>query len=228
MIRVIDLETTGLPPEADVVEAAFLDVDEIKLAPKASDFAGHAFLVKTLRPVTPEARAAHHLTDVEISHGSGWSEVHGILAEGSIFCAHNADFEMAFFNPPSSRWIDTYKCALRLWPDAPRHTNQVLRYFLDGCDPGKFGMPPHRALPDCRVTARILLRCLEASSVEQLVAWSNEPPLLPRVPMGKHRTKLWADVPTDYLEWVLRSEFEPAVAHTARVELQRRRGTARV
>jgi exodeoxyribonuclease X len=139
------------------------------------------------------------------------------------FCAHNADFEMAFFNPEGSSWIDTYKCALRLWPDAPRHTNSVLRYFLEGCDPGKLGMPPHRALPDCHVTALILIKCLSMAGVDQLVAWSLEPPLLPRVPMGVHRTKSWAEVPTDYLLWITRqADFDPAIAHTTRVELKKR------
>jgi len=223
MIRVIDFETTGIPPDADVIEAAFLDVDEIKLAPKSSDFAGHAFVVKTIRPVTPEARAAHHITDVEISHGSRWSEVRGILSDGSIFCAHNANFEKAFFNPEGSRWIDTYKCALRLFPDAPKHTNQVLRYFLFDCDPGAAGMPPHRALPDCHVTARILIKCLESASIDQLIAWSAEPPLLPRVPMGKHFGKPWSEVPTDYLEWASRQDFDAGMAHTVKIHLMKRR-----
>jgi len=223
MIRIIDFETTGIPPEADVVEAAFLDIDEIRREPIASDFAGHAFIVKAARQVTPEARAAHHITDVEISRGSNWQEIKAILSKGSIFCAHNADFEKAFFNPNGSRWIDTYKCALRLWPEAPRHTNQVLRYFLDGCDPGKFGMPPHRALPDCRVTALVLIKALSLATVEQLIAWSADPPLLPRVPMGKHFGKPWSEVPTDYLEWATRQDFDSAVAHTVRIELQKRK-----
>src|SRR3972149_10195266 len=141
-----------------------------------------------------------------------------------VFCAHNADFEKSFFNPEGSRWIDTYKCALRLWPDAPKHTNQVLRYFLDGCDPGRLGMPPHRALPDCHVTALILIKCLELEDMEQLLAWSDAPPLLPRVPMGKHFGKPWSEVPTDYLEWATKQSFDAGVAHTVRVELKRRIG----
>jgi exodeoxyribonuclease X len=222
MIRVIDLETTGLPPDADVVEAAFLDVDEVKMEPSASDFAGHAFLVKASRPVTPEARASHHITDMEISRGSKWDEIRSILSKGSIFCAHNADFERAFFDPTDVRWIDTYKCALRLWPDAPKHNNQVLRYWLDGCDPGRAGMPPHRALPDCHVTSRILIKCLELAEIDQLIAWSNEPPLLPRVPMGKHFGKPWSEVPTDYLEWATQQSFDAGIAHTVKTELKRR------
>jgi exodeoxyribonuclease X len=220
MIRVIDFETTGLPPDADVVEAAHVDVDIFSGVTPWID----SWVVSSARPVTPEARAAHHITDKEISNGKGWGFVRSLLMDGSnIYCAHNADFEKSFFNPEGSRWIDTYKCALRLWPEAPRHTNSVLRYFLEGCDPGEAGMPPHRALPDCHVTARILIKALSLATVEQLIAWSDEPPLLPRVPMGKHFGKPWSEVPTDYLEWATRQDFDGGVAHTVRVELAKRR-----
>jgi exodeoxyribonuclease X len=220
MIRVIDFETTGLPPEADVVEAAYVDV----VNGGVIDGTGWSEVVCSLRPVSIEARAAHHISDAEIEYGIPWADAMKSISIGAfVFCAHNADFEKFFFNPEGSRWIDTYKCALRLWPESPKHTNSVLRYFLEGCDPGELGMPPHRALPDCHVTARILIKALSLASVEQLIAWSEEPPLLPRVPMGKHFGKPWSEVPTDYLEWATRQDFDRGVAHTVRVELAKRR-----
>jgi exodeoxyribonuclease X len=222
MIRVIDFETTGLPPEADVVEAAFVDARGLDGAVTAA----WSSIVASSRAITPEARAAHHITDKEISAGIEWMHATAMIMSPypeNLYCAHNADFEKAFFNPEGSRWIDTYKCALRLFPEAPKHTNSVLRYFIPGCDPGPQGMPPHRALPDCYVTAAILARCLEGTRIDQLIAWSLEPPLLPRVPMGKHFGKSWSEVPTDYLEWATRQDFDAGVAHTVRVELAKRR-----
>ena len=222
MIRVIDFETTGLPPEADVVEAAYLDV----VNGGVIDGPGWSEVVCSLRPVSVEARAAHHISDKEIGAGIEWMHATAMIMSPypeNLYCAHNADFEKSFFNPPGSRWIDTYKCALRLWPDSPRHTNSVLRYFIEGCDPGEAGMPPHRALPDCHVTARILIKALSLATVEQLIAWSDEPPLLPKVPMGKHFGKPWSEVPTDYLEWATRQDFDGGVAHTVRVELAKRK-----
>ena len=222
MIRVIVFETTGLPPDADVVETGIVSFDEADMEVMHS---GVSFFVRSDRPVAVTARAAHHITDEEIKSGSEWDKVKEALMSGSpMYCAHNADFEKQFFNPEGSKWIDTYKCALRLWPEAPKHTNQVLRYYLDGCDPGEAGMPPHRALPDCRVTALVLIKCLEASTLDVLLAWSAEPPLLPRVPMGKHFGKRWSEVPTDYLEWATKQSFDAGVAHTVRVELKRRIG----
>ena len=219
IFRVIDFETTNFPPDAQVIEAAYIDVTAIGFVIKP----GWSSLVKPSLPINIEARAVHHISDKDAAKGISWEEASSKLADGAdFFVAHNADFEKVFFDWYGLQWIDTYKCALRLWPEAPRHSNQVLRYYLDRCDPGKAGMPPHRALPDCRVTALVLARCLALASIDQLEAWSAESPLLPRVPMGKHFKKTWAEVPTDYLMWVLRSGFEPAVMHTAGVEVARR------
>lgn len=220
MLRVIDLETTGAPPEADVVEAAFVNVKQVEEAWQEVG-EGQTF-VRAERPVEVEARAAHHIADQEIARGADWRVVGVRLKAGAdALVAHNAAFERAFIDDDVP-WICTYKAALRLWPDAPRHSNQVLRYYLD-CDPGEAGMPPHRALPDCKVTARILMRCLERASVEELIEWSSEPALLPRIPFGKHRGSKWSEVPFGYLSWASRQDFDEDVAHCIRTELDRRK-----
>lgn len=220
IFRVLDFETTGLPPDAQVIEAAYVDVTGAGRVLRP----GWSALVKPTIPINVEARAVHHISDTDAAKGVSWEEASGRLERGAdVFVSHNVDFERVFFDWCGARWIDTYRCALRLWPEAPRHSNQVLRYYLNGCDPGKVGMPPHRALPDCRVTALVLARCLVLADVAQLEVWTAEPPLLSRVPMGLHRTKRWSAVPTDYLLWVLRSKFEPAVRHTALVEVERRK-----
>ena len=46
--------------------------------------------------------------------------------------------------------------ALRVWPEAPRHSNQVLRYWRGMRLDHARAMPPHRAGPDAWVTAHIL------------------------------------------------------------------------
>ena len=229
-MRVIDFETTGIPPDAEVVEAAYLDVmPSPTLGPGLTvlygiEEPGWSSLVVPNMAIPAEARAVHHIPDREIeSLGIAWPDVMKFIVHEGLYVAHSADFEKGFFNPEGSRWIDTYKCALRLWPEAPRYGNQVLRYWLENCDPGGLGMPPHRALPDCYVTAFILLNCMMRKNVEQLLAWSDEPPLLPKVPMGKHRGKKWSEVPRDYLEWATKQDFDEGVAYAVKLELARRR-----
>lgn len=242
-IRVIDFETTGQPPEAEVVEAAYQDV--ILTPPEAietlnrievgneqwpDDLMGSSWasLVRNENwPVSIEARAAHHISDVEINErGISWDEARVALVAGSpdLYCAHNANFEREFFDAEGLRWLDTLKIAYRLFEDAPSFSNQGLRYFLEQCDPGQAGMPPHRALPDCVVTARILVRCLRAAPLATLLRFSEEPAMPPTIRFGKHRGKKWCDAPADYLRWMLRQDFDDDVKHCARTELARRPG----
>ena len=49
------------------------------------------------------------------------------------------------------------------------------------------GLPAHRAGPDAYVTAHHLRDMLNEATVEQLLEWSREPGLLPRVPAGPAR-----------------------------------------
>jgi exodeoxyribonuclease X len=37
---------------------------------------------------------------------------------------------------------------------------------------------------------------------------SNSPILIARMPFGKHKGMLFKEVPTDYLEWLLRTELD--------------------
>ena len=79
--------------------------------------------------------------------------------------------------------ICTYKAAIRVWPEAPGHSNQALRYWLKPRDfRSEFASPVHRAQPDAFVTSLILCELLRVATVDDLIAWTDEPVLLPTVP----------------------------------------------
>lgn len=232
LIRVIDFETTDIPPDASVCEAAYVDVlaEPPRLAGRPYKN-GWQTLVRTETPMSLTALATHHIPeDVVRTSGIPWNSAKATLmgigtSDGvpDIFAAHNAEFEKAFFNPPDSKWIDTYKVALHLWPDSPSHGNQVLRYYLD-LEVGEGASPPHRALPDAWVTAHILIKALEHidSSVEKLVAWSSEPPYLLKMPFGKYAGQRFDEIPEDYLSWILRQkDIDEGVMAAAQREISR-------
>lgn len=141
------------------------------------------------------------------------------MEPGDVFAAHNAQFEQAFFGGGDHRWICTMKCAKHLFPEAPSHSNQCLRYWLDvekQLDPER-AMPPHRAGPDTYVTAHILARMVFARSVDQLIELTGAPVTLHKVTFGKHRGLLWRDLPSDYLSWIaFKSDLGPDEKHTAK------------
>ncbi|WP_422366375.1 exonuclease domain-containing protein [Pelagibius sp.] len=216
IIRVIDFETTGLPPDASVCEAAAVDLvgDPPEVGPCSQT------LVQPTTEMTLEALATHHITAEQARTGMTWDDARAALEDGhpDVFVAHNADFEKAFFDPEGAIWVDTYKVALRLWPDAPRHTNQVLRYAL-GLNLDERAMPPHRALPDAWVTAHILLEALRIATLQDMVRWTQEPSYLTKLTFGKHRGQKYSDVPRDYLQWLSRQDMDPGVIAAAKREL---------
>lgn len=232
MIRVVDVETTGMSvgEGAEVIELGWWDLGEERCF--GQRFYGSA------RPCPPEVRAVHHIHPAEYE-GHPLFEPHveaaALIRAGILYvAAHNAEYEQQFMDPAFSeaglRWVCTYKSALRLWPEAPHHGNQSLMYWL-GLDTElteTMRHPPHRALPDAYVTAAILGRLLCHVGIDQMIQWSLEPRLLPTCPIGKFRGKKWAEVDHGFLDWMLRqADMEADLKWNARRELDRRR-TARL
>lgn len=199
VIRAIDFESTGIPSETDkhaIVEIGWCDLEDGAVS------LPDAVLCDPGRPIPHEAMAVHHITDDDVKGATGSLAV---LGRPDYFAAHFADFERQFF-PTTIPFIDTYKVALRLWPDASSHSLQFLRYHLGLIAPAHVAMPPHRAAPDAYLCAVLLQRIMLTEgdhTLEAMVRWSSGPALLPRVNFGKHKGADWDDVPTSYLNWML-------------------------
>jgi exodeoxyribonuclease X len=222
IIRVIDFETTGMPPDAAVCEIGWCDLvlgdGPTMITPV------QAMFVNPNRPMPIEAMAVHHIRDWDVANAPPITDGFMRIADGAdVFAAHNAVFERSFFSGNEMPWICTYRCGLRAWPESPVHSNQGLRYFLT-LDLGEEAMPPHRAGPDAYVTAHILRALLGVQPSDVLIKWTSEPALLVKCGFGKHRGQKWAEVPSDYLEWLLRQrDMGEDIHHTARHHLRQRR-----
>jgi exodeoxyribonuclease X len=213
IFRVIDIETTGLSPPAEVIEIGRVDVTEndgtLRIEPPMSR------LYKPLHGIPPETMAIHHITPADFNEYTPvCTEERLSMAvwggtKPDLLVAHNCAFERKFIGDTITRnlpWICTFKVALRVWPEAPRHTNQVLRYWKAITLDRTLAMPPHRAGPDAWVTAHILVELLKAASISDMVSWTAQPPLYPTIPIGRYRGRPWSEAPTDYLEWLGRLE----------------------
>lgn len=245
-ITVLDTETADF--DGGVCEIAGVQIRESAGVWVIDEW--HHSLCDPCRPISVEAMAVHHITDDMVSGLSTVDEVMwpaGIYGSPSTPCAHNAEFDQGVLpsvmrarnligspqylvdgTQPSVDWIDTYRCAMHLWPDAPRYGNQVLRYWL-GLDvsdmPEEAGGIVHRALYDTWCTAKMLLRMLETHTPEKLVELSGRPVDLSSRLMGfgKHGKLRWAECPRDYLRWIVdKSDIDnPDQLHTARLLLGR-------
>lgn len=245
-IVVVDLETTGFDPAVDrPVEIGWCRLSappnlfgvpnwmQVTVGTAAS------LLLEPQRPIPPESSAIHHLIAADLENAMDWQrglELFATIA-GRVraLAAHSAKFERQWLTAAvlgrEVPWICTWKCALRAFPDAPGHGNQVLRYWLAAGWPDfdrARAMPAHRAGPDAYATAFLLREMLLRYQLEELLRWSEEPAVLIRVPFGKrpedggNRGRRWSEVEDEFLEWTLVRDFSDDILHTVRLEIERR------
>lgn len=186
--------------------------------------------------IPPEASAVHHLVDDDVAdEGPADVVVTDIIRDTErepnvVHVAHNSSYDATVIGhvvETGAPWLCTYRLARHLMPDAPGHSNQVLRYWLGLDVPHAEGKPAHRALADAHVTARLLAHLLMlehgCETVDELIALANSPvELRGKLGFGKHAEKTWDEVPTDYLNWMASKDFESDTMHTVRCQLKRR------
>lgn len=232
---VIDTETTGMDPDKDrAIEIAAVWNDGTY---------GHSLINPGDRKISFGAMATHHITPNMVDDAPDrLAAPHdiGLRPDDApdVLVFHHAAFDRGFL-PEWTReipWVCTYRCALHLCPDAESHKNGALWYEL-GLDhemPAEAGNMPHRALFDALMTADLLRWMLDHAPVEDVieggdveamrVLWrlSREPALLKTCTFGKNKGLAWADIPSDFMRWVLKQDFDEDVRHTCRHWLDQR------
>lgn len=233
IIRVVDFETDGQEPPAAVIEVGYCDLvqtgDDWGLMP------GPSALHYGPERLDPVARSIHHISPVDLAGKEPFDPTaflaDAIDSDAIIIAAHAWSLAEGRWLVPEAmgvlRPLCTYKAALRVWPDAPSHSNGALRYWLE--DQGlikpqdALTKPAHRAGPDAYVTAWLLKALLERATAREMVAWTKEPALLPKCPLGKFRGKSWSEVDGGFLGWMLKqADMESDLKWNASRELDRR------
>jgi exodeoxyribonuclease X len=253
----VDFETTGKEAaEAFAIEAALASPDD-----GAYGWESFIALPEGMN-IPPETSAVHHIIDEDLAGAPDWDTVvdglWGAVSLGGelepqdvVMVAHNAEYEQAVLAGTifdRAVWVCTFKCALVIWPQAPSHSNEGLRYWLRMGGGRKGKQASHSALHDCKVTAGIFnqlygqfhARLVQAGRVpesfeavqtpevqwaiiEEMARVSREIAVLPTCPIGKERGKKWEDIDGGFLSWCLRqSDMREDVKHAAREELNRR------
>jgi exodeoxyribonuclease X len=231
LLRVIDIETTGMEPPAEIIELGRVDV--VSQGDGWRIDRPMARLYRPLHGIPPETMAVHHITEDDFNADTPVCTDERLRlavwggAKPDILVAHNCDFERQFIPETATDalpWICTLKVALHVWPEAPKHSNQVLRYWRGLKLDAALAMPPHRAGPDAWVTAHLLTELLKDASVEQMIEWTKQPKRMPTIPFGKHRGSAWPDVPIDYLKWMVgQIDMDPDAIWNAQQEIERRK-----
>lgn len=180
--------------------------------------------------MSADMMAVHHILDAHVKDAPFWKEIAASVLRPAgrvdALAAHRAAFEQRYCTPRftgGTSWICTWKCAMRVWPELPRFSNQMLRYqrMPEGLV-HEIGLPAHRAMPDAYVSAYHLRDLLNEVPFEQLLSWSGEPGLLPRVPSGPDRGKGWDRLDEDAL-MTFAGDRDADIRFSAQTELARRR-----
>lgn len=223
IIRVIDLETTGLTTDEGICELAAVDIHAGRICVPIS------YLINPGRKIPAEVSAIHHITDDMVASApmfkTAWQSL-PVQDRVAVYAAHNAAYDRRYIGPEMTGgkpWICTMKCAKKAWPDAPKYGNQVLRYWLELKLQNDYANMSHRAGPDAYVTAHILTRLLREHKVAQLIEWTGAAAEFPVCPIGKHKGQSWETVPMDFLAWMVRQEgMEPDLKARAQRALNER------
>jgi len=223
---IIDCEATGPDPALDrLVEAA-----AVRLTPDGQISLICDTLIDPGVPIPATASAIHHITDADVAGATTPAVARARFQNlGPVFAAHSPQLDAALLDLADRVWVCTYRLSLHLWPDAPAHGNQVLRYWLDLNPTLPNNLHPHRAASDALVTAYLLKRELallrerhpEIKTVAQLVQFAESPVELTYIPFRSHRGMKWADADESFLEWVLSRDFSRDIHYTARRCLDR-------
>ena len=187
---VVDLETTGLGPGAEITEIGAVRVRDGAVVDEFSS------LVKPSRPIPPFITSLTGITPAMVSDADPigavlecFMEWSGLGAQDSpVLVAHNASFDVGFLRRaaracarpwPRVRVVDTLALA-RLALPRPLVRNHklgtVASYF------GTATVPEHRALGDARATAEVLLGFIDllagagATDIEDLIVLTDQAP----------------------------------------------------
>jgi exodeoxyribonuclease X len=228
LIRVVDVESTGIDDPAEIVEVGWTDV---RLFPEGwvIESGPHSRLVSPGIPISYPAMAVHHISEAEAATGINPDEARALVAQGAdLLCAHNAAFDGRFIRGHKAPWLCTFKCARTAWPDLQSHGNGSIRYERGLCLGDPRTEPSHRAGPDTWVTAAILLDLLKVLSIDEMLEITRNPVLLRKIDFGEHAGKTFPEIPWDYLNSIVNKSNMPQdpkredVVHTARIELAKR------
>lgn len=203
-IFIADVETTGLDAKQDkIVELSFVEINE-----NFDKVSSLSVKVNPQRSICPAASAVHGIIDSDVAEAPLLEEVLQDFGadyfEDAFLIAHNASFDQQFLD---CHWniqgvFCTLRAARRMYPDAPNHKLQTLRFFLD-LDVDR-SAAAHSAEGDVEVLVSLLKKMVNDSgeSLSTFVDIMLEPIPVDVMPFGKYKGCTLSSLPKSYVKWL--------------------------
>ncbi|AZN69370.1 3'-5' exonuclease [Acinetobacter haemolyticus] len=210
---ILDTEThtlNGLPIEIAYapieIESGKLSLDKKKIFDQ---------LYQVGQPISFAAMAVHHILESDLVNQPFYNEFQ-LPTETTYIIGHNVDYDIAAIarcgvETSHLKPICTLALARHVWPDAEAHNISALIYLISkGSDKAREMLKgAHRADADIILTANILMHIihqLDIQNTEQLYIASEEARIPKSITFGKHKGTAIQDLPTDYVQWLLRQD----------------------
>lgn len=204
---IIDTETSNADDTAEIIEAAWIDLD---------DDSEYCERFTPTGPISFGAMAVHHIMPQDLITCRPSAEV--TLPPADYVIGHNVDFDWRVIGSPDVKRICTLALCRYLWPELDSHKQGAIMYFLFGADARDQVKLAHCALDDVRMCQQILYSCVGeliqrgicCDTMEDI--WqASEVARVPTVmSFGKHKGTAIKDVPRDYVRWYLgQAETDP-------------------
>lgn len=205
---ILDTETTDAT-DGELIEAAHMSVC---LTDGHLEAYGEAFnqRYKPTKPISFGAMATHHILEHELANCPPAGSF-ALPAGVEYLIGHGIDFDWQVVGAPDVKRICTLAIARKLWPGIS-HTLGALMYMLSP-DPewtrAKL-RDAHSALADVYFCAALLDAIIEKAgpfeSMEALWEFSEKCRVPEVITFGKHKGAAIADLPCDYVLWMLRQD----------------------
>lgn len=223
----VDLELTGLSVEHDrIIEVAIakFTCDEIKDT--------YESLVDPEMNIPDESIKIHHITNEMVA---GKPKIQALLPEvckrltGQVVVGHGVGFDLSVLEKaaldhginwkfPREKVIDTLRLA-RLYGESPNNSLEMLRQHFNIPDEGA-----HRAMSDVTVNIKVFKHLIsQFKSLKEIMNRLKRPIVLKTMPLGKHKGRLFSEIPLDYLRWAVRQDFDQDLSFSLQSEIKRRK-----
>lgn len=223
----LDCETTGLDPKEDrIIEVACVVFDI------ENNYETFETLVNPQCKIPDVSIAIHHITQEMVEKQLFIEKVLPQvleLVQDRIIVGHGIDFDIQILvnsceragiphTLNKNRSIDTLRMA-RIYGESPINSLESLRKH--------FHIEPeiaHRAMSDVIVNIEVFRRLFKGHrSLEHLFNLLSKPILLKEMPLGKHKGRLFKDIPLEYLRWAVNKDFDQDLLFSLKNELKRRK-----
>lgn len=211
---ILDTEThtlNGLPIE---IAYAPIEIEAGKLSLDRSKMFDQLYSIGDEK-ISYAAMAVHHILEADIVDQPNFGTF-TLPTETVYIIGHNIDYDIRAIqtcgvDTQHIKAICTLALARRVWPDAEAHNISALIYMISkGSEKAREMLKgAHRADADIILTANILMHIVHKLNIQTIEALfeASEDARIPRsINFGKHRGTAIVDLPSDYVQWLMRQE----------------------